>query len=47
MASYPHAVRLPEIQPQSIEVNPNACPLPRTERKETKFVIKIITVIPQ
>jgi hypothetical protein len=44
MASSNQAARAPE--PRRTEDNTNARPLPTPERKETKFVIKTMTVIP-
>ena len=44
MASSNQAARAPE--PRPTEDHANARPLPSPERKETKFVIKTMTVIP-
>jgi hypothetical protein len=44
MASSNQAARAPE--PRPAEVNTNARPLPKPETKETRFVIKLVTIVP-
>jgi len=46
MASSNQAVRVPENTAEVVEVEQNVRPLPAPEKKQTKFVIKLATVIP-
>jgi len=45
MASSNQAVRVPE-KPEVVEVEQNVRPLPAPEKKETRFVIKVLSGVP-